>query len=482
MIMITLFSEPAPSRVEPLSFALSISLHAALFSLAFLGLLFPPQLARLAIEEKDSLRLLELDLSSPLAAPPDRRTGADASPAAADPPAHGGAQAQLPAAIEVVKPDSPGLETLIQPEVPAFLNLPRNVHLPRVVLWAPKNIPTPTIVPPPPLEITAADVTPTLQLPNKEVIPTNVPISEAPLDPTTAMIDPGTASPVAVDLPDRPQHIPETASKHSSEPSQAQVVSLSDPAKSVATTVVPLAASISSGGSNAAAKDATSSGANSAATAATSANSPGTAATNAGTPGANGVANAPQPATGLVAAGGHDSAGSAPGRDSAGLPGGSGGAIPTRHITLPKNGKFNMVLVGNSVEEEYPETSGMWSGRLAYTVYLHVGLAKSWILQYSLPRKDATAWMGGSSRLEAPWPTDILVPDLPEGLANSDAIIVHGFLNTDGRLETLAAVYPPQLISSNPVLEALQQWVFRPATRNGQVAAVEVLLIIPEQD
>jgi hypothetical protein len=31
------------------------------------------------------------------------------------------------------------------------------------------------------------------------------------------------------------------------------------------------------------------------------------------------------------------------------------------------------------------------------------------------------------------------------------------------------------------VLASLQQWQFRPAARNGQIARVEVLLIIPEE-
>ena len=47
-----------------------------------------------------------------------------------------------------------------------------------------------------------------------------------------------------------------------------------------------------------------------------------------------------------------------------------------------------------------PKPQEVWKGRLAYSVYLHVGLEKSWILQYSLPRAADSA-TAGSARLAA---------------------------------------------------------------------------------
>jgi len=149
------------------------------------------------------------------------------------------------------------------------------------------------------------------------------------------------------------------------------------------------------------------------------------------------------------------------------------------HITVPKDGRFGVVVVGSSLVEQYPEMSGLWSGRLAYTVYLHVGLAKSWILQYSLPRAAEAA--GNTLRPEAPWPYDIVRPQLIPGNFNVDAIMVRGLVNVAGRFEQLAIVFPPQFAQTKSVIGALQQWQFRPATQNGQAAAVEVLLIIPEE-
>jgi hypothetical protein len=136
--------------------------------------------------------------------------------------------------------------------------------------------------------------------------------------------------------------------------------------------------------------------------------------------------------------------------------------------------------VGQSLDEKFPEAAGVWSGRLAYTAYLHVGLAKSWIMQYSLPRATDASGGGTVSRLEAPWPYSIVRPNLAPGSIDADALMVHGFVNQSGRFETLSVVFPQAFANTQFVLAALQQWQFRPATQNGQSATVEVLLIIPE--
>ena len=158
----------------------------------------------------------------------------------------------------------------------------------------------------------------------------------------------------------------------------------------------------------------------------------------------------------------------------------AGGGFTVAHVTLPREGKFGVVVVGSSIADDYPETVGIWSGRLAYTVYLHVGAAKSWILQYSLPRSQDAAAAGTVVKLDAPSPYDIMRPSVDPHL-NSDAIMVHGFVNTSGRFENLAVVFPNGLAEARFLLHALQQWQFRPAQQNGQATAVEVLLIIPSE-
>jgi hypothetical protein len=150
-------------------------------------------------------------------------------------------------------------------------------------------------------------------------------------------------------------------------------------------------------------------------------------------------------------------------------------------IRQPMDGQFSAVVVGSSIAEKYPETMQMWAGRLAYTVYLHVGLEKNWILQYAVTREAASV-DGNAAQPKAPWPYLMERPHLAPGDFNSDAVMVHGRLNASGQFEALAVVFPTDFSQGQFVLSALRQWRFRPATQNGMVVALEVLLIIPEEE
>jgi hypothetical protein len=157
----------------------------------------------------------------------------------------------------------------------------------------------------------------------------------------------------------------------------------------------------------------------------------------------------------------------------------AGDAASITEIRQPMDGQFGAVVVGASIAERYPETMQLWSGRLAYTVYLHVGLEKNWILQYAATRDAAAA---GGDAPHAPWPYLMERPHLAPGDFNSDAVMVHGLLNTSGHFEALAVVFPTEFSQAQFVLSALRQWRFRPARQDGKIIAVEVLLIIPEED
>jgi hypothetical protein len=156
------------------------------------------------------------------------------------------------------------------------------------------------------------------------------------------------------------------------------------------------------------------------------------------------------------------------------------GRATTTPIALPKDGHFGSVIVNDALEQEFPELEGMWSGRIAYTAYLHVGLPKSWILQYSLPRSAEAAAGGTTSRLEAPWPYNIVRPNLAPDSIDADALMIRGVVDESGRFQNLTVVFPQPFSSAQFVLAALRQWQFRPAQQNGQAAKVDILLIIPE--
>jgi hypothetical protein len=63
--------------------------------------------------------------------------------------------------------------------------------------------------------------------------------------------------------------------------------------------------------------------------------------------------------------------------------------------------------------------------------------------------------------------------------ANADYILIHGTLTAGGRFDKLAMVFPGEFKQKDLLMRSLEQWTFRPASRDGVAADVEVLLIIP---
>ena len=176
-------------------------------------------------------------------------------------------------------------------------------------------------------------------------------------------------------------------------------------------------------------------------------------------------------------------AGHARAEDSAqGIGNGNGSNVSGKRISLPKNGHFPVVLIGDSIQEAYPETAGTWRGRLAYTVYLPIDAGKRWILQYSLSSASQPAGAMSAARPQAPWPVDMLVPNLDAYLSGLGAVIVHGVISPEGRFDDLAVAFPPQFPEEAALLDALKKWVFRPGFQRGRPVELEMLLIIPEAE
>jgi hypothetical protein len=158
---------------------------------------------------------------------------------------------------------------------------------------------------------------------------------------------------------------------------------------------------------------------------------------------------------------------------------GSGGQMSLTPITKSKTGQFGAVIMGNSAEQNFPETANLWTGRNAYTVYINVGTSTNWILQYSLPASSGPA--NSQATIGAPYPYAILRPNFPPSELNADALLVHGYIDATGKLVNATVEYPPDFGLAKQVLQALAGWQFRPATLNGKPTSVEVLFIIPNQ-
>ncbi len=458
---ITLFAESTDLGQKPTAFLASLFFHFLTIALVSFVVLYSPSLDRRAIAQHYNMRRLDLAMPDEAIRHSESSKLMYPTPKLQDlnDPSTGRA-----AVMRQVAHAPKGPQTLLQPDLTKQVVLPDPVQIPTLMVWTPNKAVVKTIVAPSPAKPTSANVNPSPAPPTQEVNLADISIATSQLPHPKLPTLPSTTTPIAVPGPEV-QLAPTSISQVSAKPTPATVMSLSNVHMAQGTVVLPpvneSAASKSDG-----------------------LLAPGEVHNSApGTGDHDGKGGAGNHAgKGSSSNGNAGTMADGRGADSP-LPSGNGtgNRVTTTKITLPKDGQFGSVVVGVSLEDQFPEMTRVWAGRLAYTVYLHVGLARSWILQYSLPNSDEAAAAGSISRLDAPWPFNIVRPNLDIDPSESEAIMVHGYVNQSGHFEGLKIVFPPQFPQTQFVLASLEQWQFRPAARNGQLARVEVLLIIPEE-
>ena len=506
---ITLFTQRADLGPQPASFAVSALVHGLAIAIAWFAIAYKPPFARV-VTDRYTVRKLDLhepDMERLMAS---ARVPYPSSHSSSRPPAPSspGSSRPSPAALPQTAQAKPGPQTLIQPDLPKPITLTMEVPLPQVVIWSPSKVQVKVVTPPLPQKPTSAVVKPSVVMPNQELNLANVNIASTFHPSPKNIVQPSTTSPVTTHVPLQVQMPPVTSSTSSLQPTPVAILSLSDlRAKDMTVDLPPVNETKASntqglGASGQTQKSTSAQGNADAKTAGTGAGQGPETKTNNPGAGQGQVAKVTNPGAGAGQGNDAKSNNSGPGASN-GKPGAAqsgtaqsgsapSGAAPNSGsgdevmagatlVTVPRDGRFGSVVVGNSLEDRYPEIADVWSGRLTYTAYLHVGLTKSWILQYSLPRSADAASAGTVARLDAPWPYSIVRPNLDPGSIDADALMIHGFVNQTGRFETLTVVFPDDFPKAQFVLAALQKWQFRPASQDGQPAKVEVLLIIPDQ-
>lgn len=497
----TLFTEQVDHSRQPVSLAASALIHLGVIALVSFGILYAP---RVEVHPNENLLIRDLDLRN---ADQLMRRAANGiqypGPRSAAQAGRAGRAASQARSLTVITHAPRGPQTLLQPDLAARLAAHERVPVPQVLIWSAHNTIVKTIVAPLPKPPAAAEVKPTFHPPNHEINLHDVEIASSPLSKQNLHVLPSTSSPLIVHHPDVIQLTPSTVSQIAAQPTPATVMSLSSlrmegtvslpPANESASaevsgTLVP-SNSKSGSGNGTGTSPGNSPGASSGASPGNSSGNSAGQGLGHGASQGQGAGQGPEHGAGQgsanpTAAGNGAGREGQPGGADTGQTQGSGsgtGQGTATQITVPKGGRFGAVVVGASLQDEYPEITGVWHGRMAYTVYLHVGLAHSWILQYSLPIDASVNLNGRVDKLEAPWPYSIVRPNLTPGEIDADAMMVHGFVNTSGRFEALSVISPQPCPQAQFVLHSLQQWQFRPATQNGQIARVEVLLIVPDE-
>jgi hypothetical protein len=444
---ITLFSERPELNQQPYTFVVSVLMHGVVFGLLFLGIYFSPKIKAPSINERYALRHLDLHT---LEAEMQRALERSAEDSSFHPPTHivkpGGGPASPTPVLRQLAQAHHGSQTLIQPDIPKPIPLP-NIPLPTVVIWNGSKTPVVKLAPPLPQPPVFADVKPSIERPTLEPRPADIAIPASILNLPKQPILASTTVPLVLSGPKPTEQATITTAQGSAQSTPAAVMSLSNSNMPEGSVLLPPA-------NESAASD-----------------SWGLLAPGHATdPSGNGDGTGTGRGSGNGASGGGGDSGS-----------GLGNKLTSTTFKRQKTGQFGAVVVGSSLGEKYPETADLWGGRLSYTVYMPVGLTKSWILQFSLSRDEGPDLAGTIARIEAPWPFSIVRPNIAPGVIEADALMVHGFVNQAGHFEELAVVFPPAFPMAQFVLDSLAQWQFRPATQNGKSVKVEVLLIIPEE-
>ena len=481
---ISLFSERSDLGPRPTSIVASAILHVVALGVILFGIAYKPPYARVST---DHYRVRELDLNMPDEQArfyPQHIPNPASSPGAHAPASQGKPSLSVPALREVAQAPR-GPQTLLQPDVDKPITLPVPIPVPQVAIWTPSKVTVKKVTPPMPQKPTSADVEPSVERPNEELTLADVNIASSFHPISKPIVTASTTSPVRVQTQQQVQLPPAMSSKSLTRATPASILSLSNlRMKEGTATLPPVNESVvvvrGPGVLGAQGKEASNGNPNSPDKPGQGGASPGPA----GNPNKQGTGPGQGLAFKVSGPGlappnnGHE----APEPESENGTNNLDDAQPsTTALIVPKDGHFSAIIVGNSIQDRYPETSGVWNGRMAYTVYLHVGLAHSWVMQYSLPRAADGAPSAAVATLEAPWPYNIVRPNLDPGSIDADALMIHGFVNQSGHFETLSIVFPQAFPQAQFVLAALEKWQFRPAMQEGQSAKVEVLLIIPEQ-
>lgn len=461
-----LFQAQATGRRGYPAFALSSVLHGLGVLMVSWALLHNPTIVRDPLSRNYKVRHLQLDAPETAgsrdaeALYPNQRPGARAA-RNEDRKAGRSGRGEQAAEIQQSHADVPplklpeggqGKQMIVQPEIKANTTVAQQVPLPTVLIWTPPELKKATeVAPPVPDKPNTVNVQTSLELPNEELEMADLPQSSTERPTVFKTAAAGNSSPVAVKGPEEAKTPPSTVSKAAVEPTSAPILTVSDLRMDKGTVALPPVNETKGNTDKAGAQQSL---------------QEGTALGQSGT-------GEPARVTGSSVR--VDDA-----QDSA--QNGSAAGESAEHIQLPQDGRFGVVVLGAPLSDQYPETLQVWSDRVAYTAYLHVGTPKAWILQYAQLRSADAAGAGAVAHLDAPWPYDILRPNLLSKDLNADALMVHGVLNEAGRLVNLAIAYPEEYAHGSFVLHELGQWKFRPAEQKGKATAVEVLLIIPEND
>jgi TonB family protein len=106
----------------------------------------------------------------------------------------------------------------------------------------------------------------------------------------------------------------------------------------------------------------------------------------------------------------------------------------------------------------------------------------SWILNFSELRTDSAGPLGDSSEVSAPGPLRKIDPKYPPSLINEHVegeVVLYAVIRRDGSVDSIQLVRGLDAQLDTNAMNALSQWKFRPATKQGTPIELEAIVHIP---
>jgi hypothetical protein len=449
-------------RLRPGPFAGSVVLHLLVFSL------FAARSEFAREEWQEPLPRTAFHVLETTTAPlyfAKRKEPATESPKKPVPPStESGARSVRPRPFDLPKLAA-GDRTLVQLDVPPRSKPPEKVQVPDVLVWAREKNPTQNIVPGASTTARPSNTPPVLDLAAPQLKPADLavmapPVIEIPKLPALR----AASTPMRVATPEPDPGVPSTSSQTAG---IGHIISVSDAAVTAETHILVPAVNQTASGGNSGAAPGTAKG-------------EGLAQQHEQVPAATGGASQSPEVTGKTTSSAAPEGTPQPGLPKAEIPKPVSASVSLENskISRPVNGRHSSVVMGTGASAAYPESAGILTGKVVYTVYLQLGLRKNWVMQFCLVRDTERGGSvnGAVAAVDPPWPFTMVRPAI-DGL-KGDYTLVHAIVNTNGRFEQFSLVIPDEA-GASILWESLRQWEFRPASRGGSVSPVEVLLIIP---
>jgi hypothetical protein len=155
-------------------------------------------------------------------------------------------------------------------------------------------------------------------------------------------------------------------------------------------------------------------------------------------------------------------------------------------FTIAQQAPYSMTVVSTASSGGGLEDFGVFDKERVFTVYVPMKRTPdaedpTWTLQYALLNDDSNS-ADADQQVVAPSAVMREWPEFPADLEQKYAqrqVVIYAVVEKDGKVGHISVKQTPDSRMSDPIVQALSKWVFRPAQLNGQPVAVKVLIGIP---